>query len=75
MVGASGSCSSMGGGSSGSCSGGHGGDEYDNDTVSDDLPPPASALTRRVALVPPKLLTDGAPFDETEADQARPLNG
>lgn len=52
-------------------SGGHTGEDYDNDTVSEDLPPPASALARRAALVPPKLLTDGAPYDETETDSAR----
>ncbi|XP_071538498.1 uncharacterized protein [Panulirus ornatus] len=50
------------------------GEASDSDT-GEDPGPPASALTRRRALVPPKLLTDTANYDHHDHDHANPVNG
>ncbi|KAK4324911.1 hypothetical protein Pmani_004497 [Petrolisthes manimaculis] len=50
------------------------GEASDSDT-GEDPGPPASALTRRRALVPPKLLTDTANYDTHDHDHTQPLNG
>ncbi|KAF2365637.1 hypothetical protein FHG87_003602 [Trinorchestia longiramus] len=57
------------------CSSAHREEASDSDTAAEDAGPPPSAMTRRAALVPPKLLTDGAPFDESETEQSRPVGG
>lgn len=50
------------------------GEASDSDT-GEDPGPPASALTRRRALVPPKLLTDTANYDSHDHDHTQTLNG
>ena len=62
-------CSSSGGAS------GCGGASYDTDIAGEEPEPPASVLARRQALVPPKLLTDGAPYDEHDTEPTKPLSG
>ena len=53
----------------------HGIDDGSDSDALDETLPPASALTRRRALVPPKLLTDGAPFEENYQDQVKSTLG
>ncbi|XP_069192401.1 uncharacterized protein [Procambarus clarkii] len=50
------------------------GEASDSDT-GEEPGPPASALTRRRALVPPKLLTDTANYDHHDHDHNAPVNG
>ncbi|XP_068202565.1 pleckstrin homology domain-containing family G member 7-like [Palaemon carinicauda] len=50
------------------------GEASDSDT-GEEPGPPASALTRRRALVPPKLLTDTANYDPQERDSPTAING
>ncbi|XP_050697138.1 uncharacterized protein LOC126985792 isoform X2 [Eriocheir sinensis] len=54
--------------------GNEGGEGSDSDNGEEDAGPPASALTRRRALVPPKLLTDTANYDAQDPPST-PVNG
>ncbi|XP_069975090.1 pleckstrin homology domain-containing family G member 7 [Penaeus vannamei] len=51
------------------------GEASDSEDAGEELGPPASALTRRRALVPPKLLTDSPNYDQHEHDVTTTVNG